>query len=387
MILSAPAVLAGDGLLHPGAVVVEDGLIVDVLPRRPSPSRGHIALDDGLLTPGLIDLQVNGAFGVDLATAADADWLHVAHRLCETGVTSFLPTFITAPIDDLVDLVRLSEAAGHRLSSVTAAQVPGAHVEGPFLSPTWPGVHDPLLMTDPDRTSVERLLQAAGGMALLTIAPERPGAIDAIQRFVHAGVRVSLGHTDAVAADVTAAADAGATCITHVFNAQRPLGHREPGVPGQALGDSRFTIGLIADLHHVAAQICAVVMRAAPGRVALVTDATAAAGMPPGRYQLADVPVHVPAEGEPPRRGDGRLAGSALTLDAAIRNLARIGVDISRAVDAASRVPADVLGRPDLGRIASGAIADLVWWSADLRPQRTWVRGVEVGLEPEPRPR
>ena len=130
MIISAPAVLGGGGLLEPGAVVVEDGLIVDVLPHRPSPGRGHVALDDGLLTPGLIDLQVNGAFGVDLATAADADWLHVAHRLCETGVTAFLPTFITAAIDDLVDQVRRSEAATHRLGSVTAAQVLGAHVEG-----------------------------------------------------------------------------------------------------------------------------------------------------------------------------------------------------------------------------------------------------------------
>ena len=181
------------------------------------------------------------------------------------------------------------------------------------------------------------------------------GAIDAIQRVVNAGVRVSLGHTEAVAADVTAAADAGATCVTHIFNAQRPLGHREPGVPGQALADPRFTIGLIADLHHVAAQICTVVLRAASGRVALVTDATAAAGMPPGRYRLADVPVHVHADGEPPRRGDGRLAGSSLTLDAAIRNLVSIGIDLVQAVEAASRVPADALGRSDLGRIAPGA--------------------------------
>lgn len=377
MIISAPAVLAGGGLLQPGAVMVEDGLIVDVLPRRPGPGSDHVQFDDGLLTPGLIDLQVNGAFGVDLATAADADWLHVARRLCETGVTMFLPTFITAAIDDLIDQVRRSEAAGHRLASVTAAQVLGAHVEGPFLSPTWPGVHDPLLMTDPDRTSVEHLLQASDGMAMVTIAPERPGAIEAIRRFVHAGVRVSLGHTDAVAADVAAAADAGATCITHVFNAQRPLGHREPAVPGQALSDPRFTVGLIADLHHVAAQICTMVMRAAPGRVALVTDATAAAGMPPGRYRLADVPVHVTAAGDPPRRGDGRLAGSALTLDAAVRNLVDIGIDVVQVIDAASRVPADALGRPDLGRIAPGAAADLVWWSDDLRPLRSWVRGVE----------
>jgi N-acetylglucosamine-6-phosphate deacetylase len=378
VIVSAPAVLADGELLQPGAVVIEDALVVDVLPRRPRPGSGHVALDDGLLTPGLIDLQVNGAFGVDLATAADADWLHVARQLCRTGVTSFLPTFVTAAVDDLVDQVRRSKAAQERLVTQSAAQVLGAHVEGPFLSPSWPGVHDPLLMRDPHPASVERLLQAADGLAMLTIAPERPGAIEAIRRFADAGVRVSLGHTDAVAADVAAAADAGATCITHVFNAQRPLGHREPGVPGQALADPRLTVGLIADLHHVAAQICAIVLRAAPGRVALVTDATAAAGMPPGRYQLADVPVQVAAEGEPPRRGDGRLAGSALTLDAAVRNVAGIGIDVGRAVDAASRVPADVLGRPDLGRIAPGAIADLVWWSPDLRPQRTWVHGVEV---------
>jgi N-acetylglucosamine-6-phosphate deacetylase len=377
VIVSAPRMVVGDAVLAPGAVVVEGGIIQDVLGHRPPHGRAHLALEYGMLTPGLVDLQVNGAFGVDFATAADADWDHVTRQLCRTGVTSFQPTFVTAPLDELTAQVRRVATVRSRLGAQPVAQILGAHLEGPFLSPAWPGVHDARLMIDPDPDAVELLLTGPERPTMVTLAPERPGAMDAIRRLVEAGVRVALGHTDALSTDISAAADAGATCITHLFNAQRPLGHREPGVPGQALADPRFTLGLIADLHHVAPQISAIVLRAAPGRVAVVTDATAAAGMPAGSYRLGDVTVHVPADGEPPRRADGRLAGSSLTMDAAVRNLVSIGVDVVRAVDAAGRAPADALGRPDLGRIRAGAVADVVWWSDDLRPLRTWVRGVE----------
>ncbi len=377
MIVSAPRVFVEDTILEPGAVVVEGTLIADVLAYRPAADPGHVALDSGTLTPGLIDLQVNGAFGVDFATATLSEWAHAAARLCRTGVTAFQPTFITDRLEALAGQVRRAADAHTMLASEPVAQILGAHLEGPFLSPLWPGVHDPGLMIDPDPRAVAQLLAARDGLTMVTLAPERPRAIAAIHAFAAAGVRVSLGHTDAGATDAAAAGDAGATCITHVFNAQRPLGHREPGVAGQALTDSRFTVCLIADLHHVAPQVCAIVLRAAAGRVALVTDATAAAGMPAGQYRLDDVRVQVPAEGDPPRRADGRLAGSALTLDAAVRNLVRLGIDVRQAVDAASRAPADAIGRRDLGRIRVGAVADLVWWSDELRPRRTWVHGRE----------
>jgi N-acetylglucosamine-6-phosphate deacetylase len=195
---------------------------------------------------------------------------------------------------------------------------------------------------------------------------------------VSAGVVVSLGHSDATADVVRAAVDAGARKITHVFNAQRGFGHREPGVAGQALADKRLVLGLIADLQHVAAPVCQVVFEIAAERVTLVTDAMAAMGMPPGDYELGGVEVLVAPDDSLPRLEDGTIAGSALTLDKAVRNLVSIGIDPAVVLNAATRVPATLLGRVELGRIASGAAADLVWWSDDYRPLRTWIDGVEV---------
>ncbi|MBO0835920.1 MAG: amidohydrolase family protein, partial [Actinobacteria bacterium] len=162
----------------------------------------------------------------------------------------------------------------------------------------------------------------------------------------------------------------------HLFNGQRPLGHREPGVVGQALTDSRLTSGLIADLHHVAAPVCGLAFRAAPGRIALVTDAAAPAGMPPGEYLLGGEPVTLPdSPGAPPTRSDGTLAGSALRMDVAVGNAVVCGVSLPAAVAAATRIPADLIGRPDLGRITPGAAADLVWLGSDLRTRATWLGG------------
>jgi N-acetylglucosamine-6-phosphate deacetylase len=164
--------------------------------------------------------------------------------------------------------------------------------------------------------------------------------------------------------------------VTHLFNAQRGLGHREPGVVGQALTDTRLTSGLIADLHHVAGSVCGLAFRAAPGRIALVTDAAASAGMPPGEYLLGGEPVTLPdADGAPPVRANGTIAGSALRLDVAVANAMACGVPLATAVAAATSIPADLIGRPDLGRIAPGAAADLVWLGPDLRTRATWVDG------------
>jgi N-acetylglucosamine-6-phosphate deacetylase len=166
--------------------------------------------------------------------------------------------------------------------------------------------------------------------------------------------------------------------VTHLFNAQSGIHHRDPGVAAQALADERLTAGLIADMAHVAPVVCKVAFAAAPGRIVLVTDAAAAAGMPPGRYELGGEPIELPADG-PPLRGDGTIAGSALRLDVAVGNIVRLGVPPVPAVDAATRVPADLIGRPDLGRIAPGAVADLVWLEATqdggLRARATWIGG------------
>ena len=371
-VISAPRVVADDVPLGPACVAVEDGRIVGVAAGETYGGiRPDVVLPAGVLAPGLIDVQVNGCFGVDLVAADPDGWAEVARRLPETGVTAFLPTFITAPVPELVDAVRRTAA----LPALAGTRVLGVHVEGPFLSRRRHGAHNPALLRDPTPEAVDALLAAAPGLLRIhTLAPELPGALDAIRRLTAAGVLVSIGHSDATAAQAEAAADAGARLVTHLFNAMRPLHHREPGLVGQALADPRLACGLIADLHHVAAPVCRLAFAAAAGRVVLVTDAVAAAGMPPGTYDLGGQRVSVDPLGLP-RRADGTLAGSGLRLDAAVANAVAAGVDLRSAVDAATRLPADLVARPDLGRIAPGAVADLVWLGDDLSARATWVGG------------
>jgi N-acetylglucosamine-6-phosphate deacetylase len=231
---------------------------------------------------------------------------------------------------------------------------------------------------------VAELLDAGRGvLRLVTLAPERPGGMAATAALARAGVLVSVGHSDATARQVAEAADRGARMVTHLFNAQRPLHHREPGVVGQALTDQRLTSGLIADMRHISPQVCVLAFRAAPGRICAVTDAAACAGMPPGRYALGGEAIELPpGDGEPPVRGDGTLAGSGLRMDAAVANLVAAGIGLAEAAAAATRIPADLIGRPDLGRIAAGAAADLVWLGDDLRTRAAWVGGELVYAQP-----
>ena len=367
-LIGARRALINGVITGPAQVRVRDGRIIEVGP-------GDGTETAGLLTPGLVDIQINGAFGVDFAEADAAGMRQVTTGLPGTGVTRFLPTLITAPVPTIVAQARALLAAS---AGLPGARPLGVHLEGPFLSPVRHGVHDPALMADPAPELVAEMLAGVPeGLRMVTLAPERPGALAAVARFAAAGVLVSVGHTDATAEQTRQAADAGARMVTHLFNAQRGLGHREPGVPGVALTDPRFTVGLIADLAHVAPDVCRLVFAAAAGRVALVTDAVAAAGMPIGRYQLGGADVLLTEEGVP-RSPEGTIAGSALTLDRAVRNVVSIGVDPAVALTAATRIPADTIGEPTLGRLEAGALADLVLWDDDLHPRRVWVEGREA---------
>lgn len=349
MVIAAPNVTVG----------IEDGRVVEAA------GPPDVVLSSGVLAPGLIDLQVNGCFGVEFAY--DEDWSTAVARLPETGVTAFLPTFITAPLDVLVaGLRRVPE-------SLPGARILGVHVEGPCLAAEQKGAHDPALFRDPEPELLDALLEP-GTMALLTLAPERAGALMAIERLAGEGVLVSVGHSDARADVVAAAAAAGARMVTHLFNAMRGIHHREPGVAGQALADERLACGLILDGHHVVETVAKVAFAAAGGRIALVTDAIAPAGMEPGFYELGGEPV-ITREGEPPRRPDGTIAGATLRLDDAVARAVAIGVPPQVAIDAATRVPADLLGRRDLGRLEVGAAADLVWLDDAYRARATWVGG------------
>jgi N-acetylglucosamine-6-phosphate deacetylase len=365
----------------PGWVRIADGRIEAVGNGRPDrPADVH--LGSGVLVPGLVDAQVNGAFGVDLADADPDGWRSVVTRLPQVGVTAFVPTFITAPVPELAAALRRYAALRPVLDALpAAARTLGVHLEGPFLSPARRGAHRADLLTDPTAEAIDALLEAGAGGALryVTLAPERSGADAAIRRLVAAGVAVSVGHCDASAEQVHAAAEAGARLVTHLYNGQRPLHHRDPGVVGAALADRRLTCGLIADGHHVLPDAIAVAFAAAPGRIMLVSDALSALGVPAGRYRLGGQDVLVGADGEPARRAEGTLAGAATGLDGAVGVAVAAGVPLQRAVEAATRVPADALGRPDLGRLMPGAAADLVWLDgaddARLRARATWVGG------------
>jgi N-acetylglucosamine-6-phosphate deacetylase len=380
LVITAPEVLTGlpgADVLAPGYVVLRAGQVAAVGEGAP-PGAADVALADGYLAPGFVDLQVNGYYGVELQDARPDGWAHVIERLPETGTTAFVPTFVTAPVERLARALR--EAATFRQELPFGARVLGVHLEGPFLSPDRRGAHNPAWLTDPSPSAVDDLIDAGGDLLrLVTLAPERPGGLAAVTRLAAAGKLVSVGHTDATAAQVAAAADAGARMVTHLYNAQRPLGNYEPGVVGQALTDPRLTSGLIADLHHVNVPACLIALAAAPGRIALVTDAAACAGMPPGRYLLGGEPIELPpGAGQPPRRPGGGLAGSALRMDAAVANLAGAGVSLPDLITAATSIPADLIGCPDLGRIAPGAAGDLVWLGPDLQARATWIGGRQV---------
>jgi N-acetylglucosamine-6-phosphate deacetylase len=228
---------------------------------------------------------------------------------------------------------------------------------------------------DPTPEALAPLLAIADRISYVTLAPERAGAVRAIGDLIAAGIRVSIGHSDADDTAVRAAADAGASMVTHLYNAQRPLHHRDPGVVGAALTDSRLTLGLISDGNHVEPTAIRVAFAAAPGRVMLVTDAVAALGMPPGTSVLGGEQIVV-TPGRPPLRSDGTIAGADVPLDACLGHALAAGVELVDVVRAATRTPADALGCLDRGRLEPGALGDLVLLgSDDLRVRATWLDG------------
>jgi N-acetylglucosamine-6-phosphate deacetylase len=349
-----------DRQLVPGDVEIAAGRIV-----RCGVESGN---GRGIASPGFVDLQVNGFGGVDFATADIAGYARAGEALLEAGVTAYLPTLITAPVESL-------EAALREVPlGAPGPRILGAHVEGPFLAPERMGTHTLSSRRDPDPALVERLL-AAGPVRLMTLAPERPGSLELIDLLQARGVRVSLGHTNATAEEAEAAFDLGVGTVTHLFNAMRPFRHRDPGVAGAALARRDVIVQLILDGHHVAPTTAQLVWNAAAGRVALVTDAIAGASVGDGRYRLGDVEVEV-RDGSA-RSSEDVLAGSVLTMIEAIRNLHGIGVPLAEALDAATAVPARVVGA-QVGSLEPGAIADVVVLDDNLEIERVLVGGEEL---------
>jgi N-acetylglucosamine-6-phosphate deacetylase len=373
MIVSAGTVLAADRDLTPGVVVIEDGRIARVSAEAAPP--GALAFPDATLIPGLVDLQVNGGAGVDCLRAGAPAYETLGRYLAATGVTAYLPTIVSAPLDEMR---RAGEAAAIAMRRGGPwPEILGVHFEGPYLNPLRRGAHRAQDLRTPDADEMAELVRRLdGALRIVTLAPELEGAETLVRSLAAQGVLVSIGHTDAAFDDVQAAAKWGARMVTHLFNAMRGIHHREPGAAGGALMTPAFALGLIADLAHVHPAILSLAARAAGmGRIVLVTDAISAAGMGRGAFTLGAQTVDV--KDGVPRLADGTLAGSVLQMHRAVSNFAAAaGVSRRDAVQAASLTPAKLLGlHRRKGRIAPGMDADLVVLGRDGEVLLTIVRG------------
>lgn len=368
--------IAPNGLIEDGTVLAAGGRIQAIGgPDLSLPASVETRDAAGLLlAPGFLDLQVNGGFGLDF-TADPATIWEVAAALPRFGVTGFLPTVITSPLETVraaQDVLAAGPPAGWR-----GARPLGLHLEGPYLNPGKKGAHNPAHLRPPSLAEVAGWSPATD-VRLVTLAPELPGAGEVIAALAGRGVVVSAGHSLATFDEAAAGFDAGARYATHLFNAMPALHHREPGLVAAALADPGAVIGLIPDGLHVHPALVALVWRLlGPARLNLVTDAMAAMGMPPGEYALGDFRVTV--DGASARLADGTLAGCVLSLDAILRAFVGFtGATPAEAIATVTATPARLLGLARAGRIAPGCDADLVLLTPDLRVVETWVAGDSV---------
>ncbi|HEU5010231.1 MAG TPA: N-acetylglucosamine-6-phosphate deacetylase [Gaiellaceae bacterium] len=347
-----------DGQLVPGDLEVLGGRVAGFGLSSPN---GH-----GIAAPGFVDLQVNGFGGVDFLSSDAEGYRQAGEALLETGVTAYLPTFITSPEEQVLAALREVPSGGD------GPRVLGVHLEGPFLSALRLGIHSADARRNPDVDLLDRLLDA-GPVRLVTLAPELPGATKVIERLLQREIAISCGHSDASAEQANAAFDLGIRSVTHLFNAMRPFHHRDPGIVGAALARSDVVVQLILDWIHVAPVAAAMVWHAAQGRVALVTDSVAGAGVDDGPYRLGALDVQI--QDGVARGPTGALAGSTLTMIEAVRNLHSHGVPFEDAVGEATEVPARVLRLPTTGRLGVGTPADIVILSEELEIERVLVEG------------
>ncbi len=353
----SPGILI-DGLSgEPTALLIAGGRIVAVDGEARAASDARRVDGAGLrAVPGFIELQVNGLGDADVTSDPSALW-RLAERLPRHGVTSFLPTVVSSPRGAVERALAALAAPPPRFHG---AEPLGIHAEGPFIAEARHGAHDTSHLRDPDNAEIERWV--AGGVRLMTLAPERRGAMDAISRIAAAGAVAAIGHTDADAATAVSAVDAGARYATHLFNAMPPLHHRAPGTVGVLLDDERVTLGLIADGVHVDAMVLRLVGRAAPGRISLVSDAVG--------DRLGDAAV------QGGRRDDGTLAGGVDGLDHVVRTFAAVTGSLDTALEAVTVVPARLLGLDDgRGSLRPGGRADVVLLDAEARVAATLVAG------------
>ena len=369
-------------------LLMDGGSMVEVTSRAGREVPTNIRLvdfADGILSPGFIDLHIHGGAGHDVMEAGAGALPPVERLLVSHGVSSYFPTTVTAPLDAtlstltrLADAIEAAERSPQPQNGELRARPLGIHLEGPFISHKRRGVHPPENLLAPSPAAFDRFWQAARGhIRVLTIAPELPGALEVIKLASSRGVCVSLGHSNADLDAARAGFAAGARHATHTFNAMRPLDHRDPGILGEVLTDSRLSAEIIADGIHVDPVIVQLFLKAkGPEAAVLITDATAATGMPDGRYRLGSLEVEVK---------DGRcmvgdsLAGSVLTMDRAVRNVMQFAQwDLQPAVRLATLNPARVAGVKSGGTLQAGAPADLVVLSPSGEVRKTIIRGAGI---------
>lgn len=388
--LRGARVVTPGGVIDDGAVVVAEGVIVEVGPATAA-SPADVDCGGGWIVPGFIDTHVHGSHGVDVLSGGDAV-ARVAAWLPRYGVTGFLPTSVAcAPAELAVFLAAVAVEATQ--PAPNAARVLGAHLESNFINPDYRGAQPARCLRLPPRdgeaTAADGEFTGAAILAtieahrpavrIVTLAPELPDALDLVARLVAGGHRVSLGHSAATFEEGMAAIAAGARHATHLFNRMPPLTHRAPGLAGAVIAAPEVICELVVDGVHVHPAVIAVVVRAkGPGGVAAITDGTAAAGLPVGATAvLGEHTIHVRETCA--ELADGTLAGSIVTMDGVFRRLVRdVGLTVPEAVELTAGTPAVAAGRPDLGRLAVGAPADLVVLDSALRVRQTWVGGRPV---------
>ena len=341
--LTAYRLITSTGPLEDAVVLVDDGRILRVGRRNaveiPAKAERH-DFPDSVIAPGFTDIHIHGGAGHDVMEASDSGLEKISRHLVKTGVTSFCPTTVTAGNDATLKAV---EHLGRAIQkqSLPGAQAIGIHLEGPFISTAKCGVHPLAEIKDPSIALLERFWQASGGtIKIVTLAPELPGSVEFTKHCVAKKIVVSLGHSTADAAATRACIDAGASHATHTFNAMRALDHREPGILGVVLSDDRVSADIIVDGVHVAPEVVRTFLHAKGFKAVLITDAISATGMPDGKYKLGSFEVEVSGDRA---LHNGRLAGSVLTLDRAVRNVRDIarpsGNRTGGWVGDASRIP------------------------------------------------
>lgn len=368
-------IILRDGLLEGRAILFDE--VIRGFGDVPPQGAEIIDAGGGYVSPGLIDVHCHGFMGWD-ASHGDLDELRrMSRRAAQFGVTSWLPTTMTLDWPVLERCFAAIRAA--QIDSLSpewnGAQVLGCHAEGPFINPKKKGAQAESCIQRPD---AEKLCPWADVIRLMTLAPEMDGALECIRAARKMGITLSMGHTDATYDQALAGIGAGVTHTTHTFNAMPPLNHREPGVVGAALGDNRVFCELICDTFHVHPALFTMVAKVAGERLVLITDSIPVAGLPDGPHDQMGATVVV--DGMKLRFPDGTIAGSALTLDAAVRNFAKhTGLPIWRAANLASLNPARSIGVDDRkGTLETGKDADIVIADGDFNVRQTYVRGRRV---------